>query len=168
MLPTKRTGTCLLIDSILKESKVSKTAAFDKFADFPSIFLQLKPEMRKMISTSYSVGPKSEQQEISIDKVTKKPYNEQLLVYTTSVLSEKEQRDAAQMLNDKRRDLEKKLRDDPQYQKLEGSQAGTEYKKEKVEGGLEKFKADVDKKFTPKERPVAWGEGTNFQTNQDL
>jgi len=167
MLPTKRSSESSLLDSILQESNISKTA-FDKFAGFPSVFLQLKPDVRDHIAKRYAVGPNSTQTEISLSQATKKPYSEQLLVYTTSVLSEKEQQDASDMMDKKRRELEKELRDDPQYQKLKGSQAGYEYEKEKIDGELEKYKVIVDKKFTPKERPVAWGEGTYFSTNNDL
>jgi hypothetical protein len=141
--------------------KVAKyIIALKKYADFPSMFLQLKPDTKSSISRQYSVGPKSTQEKIPVEKATKKPYVEQLLVYTTSVLSEAEQNKAQRELTDLLNEYGK----DPEFQRLRGSQAGNElYEKKKAE-----LKAEVDKKYTPKERPVAWGVGTYFQVDNDL
>lgn len=147
------------ISSIVKEAKWVNSS-ISKTADFPSLFMQLKPEERTQISQQYNVGPKSTQEEIPIDKADKKPYKDLLLVYTTSVLSEKEQQDAQGTIRKKQDEFYKS----PEYQKLHGSQAGKElWEAKKLE--IEK---EINSKLTPAERPVAWGIGINFNVNRKL
>jgi hypothetical protein len=147
------------------EIKIMKTTAIAdailKYAAFPSIFLQLKSEDRDSISRSYDVGPDSVVKEISIDSVAKKPYSEGLIVYTTSVLSNKEQSKAQDELQSAVRDYSAK---DEEYKRFKGSAHGDEM----LEKKKEELKTAIDKKYTPKERPVAWGVGTNFKVNREL
>jgi hypothetical protein len=153
-----------IIDSVLKtsvESRCISKVAMDKYAAYPAIFLQLENNSKRAITNQYAVGPQSEVSEISIDQVTKKPYTEQLVVYTISTLTEKEQNQAQK---DKYKMVDDYERNDEEYKKFRGSMAGNEMlEKKKIE-----IKDVIDKQYTPTEKPVAWGVGTYFTVNQKL
>lgn len=140
--------------------KVIKEAPINKFAGFPSILLSLSTDEKKSISRRYEVGPKSEQSEITAEQATKKPWSESLLIYTTSVLSDKEQRNARREVEDAMNNFS----NTPDYAKLHGSAAGREmYDAKKAE-----VLAQVSEKYKPKERAVAWGIGTYFVVNREM
>ena len=131
-----------------------------KEAAFPSMFLQLDQQSRNYISSRYSVGNNSEVTSIPITAATKKPYTEMLLVYTTSVLSSAEQDKAANELKTQLAEFQRS----GEYSKLHGSQAG----KEMLDQKTQEIQAEIDKKYAPKERPVAWGIGTQFNLNNSM
>jgi hypothetical protein len=147
---------------------IQKSASMKKTADFPAILMSMGTQDRDNISRQYSIGPRSDVREIPVDNVTKKPYSEGLIVYTTSVLSEKEQREASrekqQAINSAMRELE----ETQEYKDLHGSQAGRkmwEAKNAEVTAAAEK---QIAEKYKPKERIVAWGVGTYFSVNSNL
>lgn len=144
----------------LAEEYYEKIAGFDKWAAFPKVFLELDTQSKKQISGQYGIGPKSEISEIQLSKATRKPYSEELLVYTNYTLSEKQQKDAQNDLEKEKKELEK----DSKYQDIRGSRAGDAMYKEKIE----KAEAIIKKKYKPMEHPVAWGIGTYFHVNQNM
>jgi len=144
----------------LAQEYFEKVAGFDKYAAYPKIFLSLDTQSKKQISRQYGVGPKSEVEEIQISKATRKPYSENLLVYTTFTLSEKQQKDAQKDLEKAKRDLE----NDSKYQDVRGSRAGDKMYEEE----MAKARATIDKKYKPMEHPVAWGIGTYFIVNNNM
>jgi hypothetical protein len=122
-----------------------------KEAAFPKVLLSLNEDTRSSLSRAYSIGPKSEQKEIDIESVTRKPFTEQLLVYTVPQMDE----DAKRREKYKRSE---EIEKDPQYQDIRGSRAGEKWLKEK----LDALEIELNEKYTKKEVPIAYAVGTNI------
>jgi len=142
-----------VLDSLMKEAVVKKVA-------FPQAMTELNTRDKKWISAQYEIGQKSDQKEIPIASVTKKSYSTELVLYTRFTMSEKDQDKAENDLNKARKEIQK----DPKYKELEGSAAG----KKMYDEFLIKTQKEIDKKYSPKEHPVAWGIGSHFSVNPDM
>jgi len=150
-----------IVSSVMQDAHwIGKESAIDKEAAFPPQFTLLDKNTKNQISRSYGVGPKSEQKQINPSDASKKPYKDQLLLYTLKTLSQTDQK----KMRDDMRKIDDELRKDPKFQELKGSRAGHEYEEE----FKEKKKKDIERKYKEKEYPVAWGEGTNFRVNNDM